>query len=62
MELPAHIATSITMGLVGQIPLGEYLQVSINQGLFFIGHAFRVCPLAQLSNRAPIHTSGHAHP
>jgi hypothetical protein len=62
MQLPTQIATSIAMGFVIQIPPGEYLQVSINQGLFFIGHAFRVCPLAQLSNRAPIHTSGHAHP
>jgi hypothetical protein len=40
----------------------EYLQVSINQGLFLIGHAFQVFPFGQLSNRARIHTSGNAHP
>ena len=51
MQLPTQIATSIAMGFVIQIPPGEYLQVSINQGLFFIGHAFRVYPLAQLSSR-----------
>src|SRR5262249_23647941 len=41
---------------------GEYLQVSVNQGLFLIGHVVQVFPFAQLSNRARIQTAPNGHP